>query len=234
MSAKSATPADRYVPPTTTLLALPIALQSRNVLLFCSRQAARDWVYARDGRASITNHSLGNMITEMRIVNQAHQMKRVLTMGGASCSWSSVVRYPCLPLFPPLPLLVRRDGHDHQGPLRVQGCVRRRGDAPRQGDTQPVGLSCIVYAIADCARVDNQQVAKVAAEDATHKGRHKAAVAAAGQAGELFSSSSSSSSSAAAGVKRAGGSATRVQAAVAAVAGDSDDELTAAGRPKRA
>ena len=89
----------------------------------------------------------------------------------------------------------------------------------------------ITHAVTDCARVINQQVAKVAAEDATHKGRHKAAVAAAGQAGELFSSSLSS---AAAGVKRAGGSATRVQAAVAAVAGDSDDELTAAGRPKRA
>lgn len=98
MSAKSATPADRYVPPT--LLALRIAFHSRNVLPFCSRQAARDWVYARDGRASITNHSLGNMITEMRIVNQAHQAKRVLTMGGALCSWSSVVLHPCSPPFP--------------------------------------------------------------------------------------------------------------------------------------
>jgi len=107
-------------------------LPSRNVLLFCSRQAARDWVYARDGRASITNHSLGNMITEMRIVNQAHQMKRVLTMGGASCSWSSVVLYPCSPSFsPPLTRAQRWTRSSRASPCPRLCTTPRRRASPR-------------------------------------------------------------------------------------------------------
>ena len=81
--------------------------------------------YAMDNLADITNHSLGNMITEMRIVDQAIKMKRLLTMGGAllECDLHIFRKRCCLICL--LLLALRRDRHDHQGHLRVQARVRR-------------------------------------------------------------------------------------------------------------
>ena len=43
---------------------------------------AKDWVYPPDQEREVTNQSLGNLVTLMKVVDKAAKEKRLLTMTG--------------------------------------------------------------------------------------------------------------------------------------------------------
>ena len=46
------------------------------------KPTAKDWVYPPDQQREVSNQSLGNLVTLMKIVDKASKEKRILTMTG--------------------------------------------------------------------------------------------------------------------------------------------------------